>query len=379
MITRLSHHAIRLGIIPVLFGACGQQAELSHTHGAGEGDLSSPGHPSMQTNNLIQNGGFETLDPMTGQPTDWRLVDRNPDLIITTDDTTAFEGQRSLKFTNATDGGCWEVWPEQVLDVDALVGGCTYTIRFRYKADFNDDSGLFFVLENSAFDINWHPDVRFDNRNEWQVASFDIDVPERVGADDPRFVLDFCVSSPGNWWLDAIEMVPEDAVPPDDSEPILMNGSFESIDDFTSEPEFWGLRDGNPQVDIAVDDTLAFDGTYSLRFSNENDSGCWEVFIDQQVDRHRLVGGERYTMSFRHRADFNGTPELLFFLRNRVIDISVFPRFAVSDRDEWNLFSFDFELPDNIGGTDPTLTLDFCPSTIGQWWIDAVELAPATP
>ena len=155
---------------------------------------------------------------------------------------------------------------------------------------------------------------------------------------------------------------------------LITNGSFESGNNIPSD---WTLIQNDlnePLNSIVIDNNTASDSINSLKFHHDAFSGCWEQWIEQNISLVDLSENGIYEFSFSYKSNqliTNGGTG--FSVKNDMIDINIqLPTF--SGDGNWHTFSSQFVLPENIGLSDPEITLHFCVDGVNDWWIDNISI-----
>ena len=102
---------------------------------------------------------------------------------------------------------------------------------------------------------------------------------------------------------------------------LISNGGFEEVSG--EEPVDWQLipNSGDPDNYIQIDPNNAFEGNNSLQFHHAGSTGCWEMWISQDLDMSLLVGGATYRLVLNYKGDFEGSESISLILRNPTIDL----------------------------------------------------------
>lgn len=162
---------------------------------------------------------------------------------------------------------------------------------------------------------------------------------------------------------------------------IILNGGFEDVT--TNIPTDWSLTPndivfkstkGNVDNYIKIDSIDAYAGNNSLEFHHAEESGCWEMWISQTIDKNSLVAGATYNLSLKYKSDFISNSNLDLILRNSTIDLWLNAPIQFNDDGEWKELSYEFGLPSEIGNNNIKLDLHFCIAGINSWWLDEVKI-----
>lgn len=155
---------------------------------------------------------------------------------------------------------------------------------------------------------------------------------------------------------------------------LIRNSGFEEISE--EEPIYWTLvrNPGNPDNSIIIDSTDAIEGNNSLKFHHAEESGCWEMWITQDLNKSFLIGGATYKLSLGFKADFVGQTGFNLILRNSTIDLWLNVPIKIDEEGEWSMIFYEFGLPDTIGNNDVKMTIHFCNQGVKSWWLDNIKL-----
>lgn len=179
-------------------------------------DSSSPA-----TSNVIQNGGFEEIDPATGLPSGWQLNvdDFYGNLATFTADTEiSHEGQTSLRVYFFGQMKWLFVDIEQQLDPTLLEHGQRYTGRFWVRhTGLDKDQAIFFYFGPMKVMSTEFPYYGFDDTGligpapaqDWKEYSFDFQIPDDYDLYDLGFALyPENYSTPFTFWVDDVVIQP---------------------------------------------------------------------------------------------------------------------------------------------------------------------------
>lgn len=164
---------------------------------------------------LILNGSFEELNSNNiPEPWDISFFDHGPATNIAVDHTVFSDGNTSIRFSHITDGGCWDIFIKQTLNIGSLETSRTYRLSFRYRADFTRTSSLyptFWKLDGNAsmeyVDIifSHFPTLNFE-KDVWKDYEFEFSIGGDVSTNEVMFYLGFCVPVTGSWWVDDVRL-----------------------------------------------------------------------------------------------------------------------------------------------------------------------------
>ena len=155
---------------------------------------------------------------------------------------------------------------------------------------------------------------------------------------------------------------------------LISNGGFEELSGGV--PMDWQLipNSGDPENYIQIDPNNAFEGNNSLQFHHAESTGCWEMWISQDLDKSLLVREATYKLVLNYKGDFEGSESISLILRNSTIDLWLYTTIEFYAVGEWYELSYEFGLPDDIGNNDMNMNIHFCIQGVKSWWIDNVNL-----
>ncbi len=156
---------------------------------------------------------------------------------------------------------------------------------------------------------------------------------------------------------------------------IILNGDFEDLEN--NLPSNWDIVDnklGNPDNSILIDSLSIDTAGVSLKFHHAEDNGCWEMWIDQSIDKSKLSANTTYKLTLDYMSDFNHDDDFSIRLRNSTVNLSFYPPIEFVDDSNWHQLSYEFTTPSDIGNNDLDFKLHFCIPVIGDWWIDNINL-----
>ena len=155
---------------------------------------------------------------------------------------------------------------------------------------------------------------------------------------------------------------------------LISNGGFEEMSGEV--PLDWQLipNSGDPENYIQIDSNNAIEGNNSLKFHHAGSTGCWEMWISQDLDRLFLVEGAVYRLVLNYQGNFEGNESISLVLRNPTIDLWLYIPIEFNTIGEWHELSYEFGLPDDIGNNDINMDIHFCIQGVKSWWIDDLTL-----
>jgi hypothetical protein len=145
--------------------------------------------------NLIRNGDFEIPDTNPSVPSDWTILDSNPDgVIVYTDDFPSEgevgNGEYCMLYDVSADGDAWEYWIRQVgLFADEMVPGGHYLISgWNRVNNLSGDINFLFNLHGS--DLNMYSETLLPGSvDTWEQFSYEFVFPE--GSTSYNLQIDF--------------------------------------------------------------------------------------------------------------------------------------------------------------------------------------------
>lgn len=256
-------------------------------------------------------------------------------------------GNRALKVTNDVDGNPWET--QFVSDAFPTTNGENYTASMWIKGDaatvrFSTNPGV--GGDQYAGD--------YTATGSWTQYSWTF----TANSDTTLLALDMGASA-GEFYVDAIEVVPGDValpLPSNDSE--LMNGDFEEGEgtSFTN----WNVYNGDGRFSEEVVDVLS--GGRALKVSNPVDGNPWESqFVSDGFD---TVNGQDYTVSMWIKGD----PVTVRYSTNPGVGGDQYAGDYVATSD-WTKYSWTF-----TANSDTTLIALDMGTTQGDFIVDAVKV-----
>lgn len=153
---------------------------------------------------------------------------------------------------------------------------------------------------------------------------------------------------------------------------ILLNGNFEEVT--SNNPNNWTTQANTMCYDsnyIYIDSLTSSSGSNSLKFYHYTSTGCCEQWIEQNLNLADLVPNATYKLSFMHKADFTGG-QVRIVLNNSSIDIEFYETVGFNGDGNWHQFTTQFQLPDDISGSNPRFIVHFCLGGPKTWWLDDV-------
>ena len=156
---------------------------------------------------------------------------------------------------------------------------------------------------------------------------------------------------------------------------LIQNSGFEELS--VDVPKYWELVPntfGNPNNYIQIETSEVFEGNNSLKFHHAEESGCWEMWISQDLDKNFLIAGAAYRLSFAFKADFTGQVGFDLIIRNPDVDQWNTVLMNIESVNEWFEHSYEFGLPDDIGNNGLKVSFHFCIQGVKNWWFDNIQI-----
>ncbi len=160
---------------------------------------------------------------------------------------------------------------------------------------------------------------------------------------------------------------------------IIKNGSFENVSN--EDPLHWNLipNDLNsPENSISIDNTQSTEGSNSLKFRNADVNGCFEQWIEQDIDNNILVKGATYKLIFDYKSDFilpnNNSVSLIIRNAGGDLDEWLYMDVDFFDDGQWRNNIFEFTLPSEFSNNNIDIDIHFCIAPTGYWWLDNISM-----
>ncbi len=154
---------------------------------------------------------------------------------------------------------------------------------------------------------------------------------------------------------------------------LIRNFGFEETS--ASVPTNWQLfAGGDTDTFIRIDTVDAFEGNNSLNFNHGAETGCWEMWISQDLDRNYLIAGAVYELTFAFKADFVGQSMFNLILRNPELDQWDSVWISIENANQWFEHTHEFALPNDIGNYDLEFSVHFCSPGAKSWWLDNLQI-----
>jgi hypothetical protein len=155
---------------------------------------------------------------------------------------------------------------------------------------------------------------------------------------------------------------------------LIQNHSFEKIKN-DNNPLSWQVSyfsEADP-VSVRVDNTIASDGGYSLKFTIEGQpESCWGS-LQQDIPEGLFVANAEYEFSFDYKADFNYTTDAeVLILTGYTGDVQLQLPVVFQQADGWKSASATFKAPAETSGA--WFQISFCVPVAGSWNVDNVRL-----
>lgn len=158
-------------------------------------------HAILEEGQYFINHGFEQISK-GNIPSYWKVGYVNPDeAIITSDESTSYDGQMSLKITVLkSEDWCMNLSLNQYLQPGIPAGD--YEFSFYYKTDFTFSNPETYLTFSPAESLNEFPVLNFDSAKGWQRFS----TPVTFSSNPNFFMIRFCGQREGSLWIDNLQL-----------------------------------------------------------------------------------------------------------------------------------------------------------------------------
>ncbi|HAS35346.1 MAG TPA: hypothetical protein DCS15_02580 [Flavobacteriales bacterium] len=148
---------------------------------------------------------------------------------------------------------------------------------------------------------------------------------------------------------------------------LLTNGTFENISG--TSPSDWTLQANQlGNVNNSIISSTGSSGR-GLRFTHAEGTGCWEMWIEQNLDLSELVADQLYELTFDYQVSFGGAR--VSATMNG--DISSGGSHPLNSGSGWQSGSIQFRTPKTLSNNSRFM-LHFCIQGMNSWSIDQLSL-----